>query len=192
MIFPRITTLIALASILATVAHGISPEELQAKLRETIISPMSHSANGRELELSQTCIDETLELLETYGDQLGDARDSCNTNSCKYDNTVYQALCEGGQVGGQMFTITYEYSSCPDPYNVMVEEDLPNCAGASCDLGEFLAYAKEELREAYCTIDFPTIIEPTSEPTSTSDGFLPAAAAASIAASMTVLLGFLL
>jgi len=84
-----------------------------------------------------------------------------------------------------MVTLTYEMSCTDAALNINVEDMPIVCMAASCDLGENLA----ELKETYetggeatgCEYDFAT-----------SDGFLPAAAAASIAASMAVLLGFLL
>ena len=175
MIFPRrTTTLIALASI-ATVAHGISPEELQAKLRETIINPMSHSANGRELAVSESCINETADLLATNGPEFEAAQ----------QDGSYQAVC--AQAGGQMVTINYESTGCADAAMNMKVDDLPiACAAASCDLGEYAALLQESLLALYELVgDLSGCTFSLSD--ASSDGFLPAAAAASIAASMAVL-----
>lgn len=124
----------------------------------------------RELEVSQTCLDETEAVLadedfSAYVESLGtdltyyDA-DTCSVdaNERKKSITVVcdvastqpglQDACE--TAGGQFFTITMEISGSLNYYGEDIKikytfKDIGSCAGASCNTDEIIEEAKAEL-----------------------------------------------
>ena len=125
----------------------------------------------RDLEVSQTCLDENAALAEdeditAYIESLGDSLSSYynSNNSCDVDanqskKTVtmecdmeslapeYQNVCENA--GGQYYTVTMEVSGKEEGIKIkFVFKDIGICAGASCDTDALVEEAKSELDAA--------------------------------------------
>ena len=121
------------------------------------------------------------------------ADDGCSEDSstCKFDTSDIQALCE--EVGGQLMTLSVELKC--DEGSTKLENVPILCAAASCDLSndEFNALAEESLEAELKDFAEGFGGSCTFEASSTSARCLSAAgAAASIAATMALLVGFLL
>jgi len=83
----------------------------------------------------------TGELAKWYETELGAALEpgaadaTCDEDrlTCKLDTTVYQPVCEGEEVGGQLLTFTIENNCVNGSWNKL--EGMAGCAdGTSCDL----------------------------------------------------------
>lgn len=126
----------------------------------------------RELEVSQTCIDETNALaadediaafledtnnVDTSGcDVSGNERDV--KIECDYEILIpgFQSVCE--TAGGQYFTLTIEVSGKSDGVKMtIIFKNMGSCAGASCDTDEIIEEAKaasEALKDYYEALGF--------------------------------------